>query len=52
MNPPPQSTGYLVIALATVLATIESFSISAHDLTMLIWSLLVLGSVVVLSAEK
>lgn len=51
MNP-PRSTGYFVLGIGTVLALVQAFSQSTRDLDMLIWSLLVLGAVVVLAARE
>lgn len=49
MTSPPHTTGFFVLVVAVVLALIETFSVDSRDLTMLIWSLLVLGAVIALA---
>jgi hypothetical protein len=49
---PPKSSGYFVLGIGGVLSLIQAISQSTRNLDMVIWSLLVLGAVVVLTARE
>lgn len=49
MTTPPPTTGYFILLVAVILALFDSFVQDARDLSMLIWSLLVLGAVITLA---